>query len=81
MDTTENIKSDRQGMTGAQHGISQALLQSEVGFWRELIESCQDSDPPDALERMRYALALAESKLVRPPSNVYHLDDSRGVPK
>ena len=78
MATTENMKSDRQGTTSAQHGISQALLQSEIGFWREMIESCQESDPPDSIERMRYALALAESKLARPPSNIYHLDDARG---
>jgi len=79
MATTENMKSDRQGAAGVQHGISQALLQSEIGFWRELIESCQETDPPDSIERMRHALALAESKLARPPSNVYHLDDARGV--
>jgi len=79
MATTENIKSDRQGTTGATHGISQALLRSEIGFWRELIESCQESNPPDSIERMRYALALAESKLVQTRSNVYHLDEVRGV--
>jgi hypothetical protein len=79
MATTENMKSDRQGAAAVQHGISQALLQSEIGFWRELIESCQEKDSPDSIERMRYALALAESKLARPPSNVYHLDDMRGV--
>ena len=81
MATTENMKSDRQGATGVQHGIGQALLQSEIGFWRELIESCQETEPPDRVERMRYALALAESKLARPPSNVYHLDEVRGEPK
>ena len=78
MATTENIESDSQSATCMQHGISQALLRSEIGFWRELIESCQEKDSPDSVERMRYALALAESKLVRPPSNVYHLDDARG---
>jgi hypothetical protein len=62
-----------------QLGIGEALLRSEIGFWRELIESCQETDPPDSIERMRHALALAESKLARPPSNVYHLDDVRGV--
>ena len=78
MATTENIKSDRQGTTGVQHGISEALLRSEIGFWREMIDSCQESDPPDSIERMRFALALAESKLARPPPNIYHLDDARG---
>ena len=81
MATTENIKSDSQGTTDVQHGISEALLRSEIGFWRELIESCQETEPPDHVERMRYALALAESKLARPPSNVYHLDESRRVLK
>jgi hypothetical protein len=81
MATTENMKSDWQGAAAVQYGISQALLQSEIGFWRELIESCQQTDPPDSIERMRHALALAESKLARPPSNVYHLDDARGVRK
>jgi len=81
MATTKNIKSDRQGATGVKHGISEALLRSEIGFWREMIESCQESDPPDSIERMRYALALAESKLARPPSNIYHLDDARGACK
>ena len=79
MATTENMKSDRQGTTGVQHGISEALLRSEIGFWRELIESCRETDSPDSVERMRHALALAESKLVRPPSNIYHLDEARRV--
>ena len=78
MATTENMKSDRQGATGVRHGISEALLRSEIRFWREMIDSCQESDPPDSIERMRYALALAESKLARPPPNIYHLDDARG---
>ena len=78
MATTENMKSDTQGATGVRHGISEALLRSEIGFWREMIDSCQESDPPDGIERMRYALALAESKLARPPPNIYHLDDARG---
>lgn len=81
MAITENMKSETRVETEIQHGISQALLQSEIGFWRELIESCQENDSPDSIERMRFALALAESKLVRPPSNVYHLDDARGVRK
>lgn len=77
MATTENMKSDTKGATGVRHGISEALLRSEIGFWREMIESCQETDPPDSIERMRFALALAESKLVRPPPNIYHLDDAR----
>ena len=81
MATTENIYSAGQGAADVQHGISEALLRSEIGFWREMIETCRETDPPDSIERMRYALALAESKLSRPPSNVYHLDEARGVSK
>ena len=78
MTTTENYQHDIQTATGVQRGISEALLKSEIGFWREMIESCQETDPPDSIERMRFALALAESKLARPPPNIYHLDDARG---
>ena len=78
MSTIENMKTGKPGATGVQHGISEALLRSEIGFWREMIESCQETDPPDSIERMRFALALAESKLARPPANIYHLDDARG---
>jgi hypothetical protein len=78
MSTIENMKCGKLDATGVQQGISEALLRSEIGFWREMIESCQETDPPDSIERMRYALALAESKLARPPPNIYHLDDARG---
>ena len=78
MSTIENMRSGKLGATGVQHGISEALLRSEIGFWREMIASCQETDPPDSIERMRFALALAESKLARPPPNIYHLDDARG---
>jgi hypothetical protein len=63
MATSRNMSSDRQGATGVQLGISEALLRSEVEFWCELIESCEENESPDSLERMRYAMALAESRL------------------
>jgi hypothetical protein len=62
-----------------QLGIGEALLRSEIGFWRELIESCQETESPERIERMRFALALAESKLNKRPSNVYPLDKERRV--
>ena len=62
-----------------QRGIGEALLRSEVGFWRELIESSQATEPPESIERMRYALALAESKLNKRPSNVYPLNREGGA--
>jgi len=43
----------------------EALLQSEVEFWRELIATCPATQPADSLERMRQALALAETRLAR----------------
>ena len=70
------MKSDSQGVTVVQLGVSEALLRTEIGFWRDLIESCQETDPPERVERMRFALALAESRLNGRPSNVYHLDQS-----
>ena len=91
MATTENIKSDRQGTTGVQHGISEALLRSEIGFWREMIDSCGEAQPAASIERMHQAMALAQARLdmlfdtyretgragAKRCSNVYHLDERR----
>jgi hypothetical protein len=43
---------------------NEALLRSEIGFWRELIDTCEGSQPTESLERMQQALALAESRLM-----------------
>jgi hypothetical protein len=67
--------------------IKSALLRSEISFWRELIDSCPKSHCPESLERMRQALALAESKLagglnascIR-SANVYHINRKRELP-
>lgn len=70
---------------------NEAMLRSEIGFWRELIDSCDESQPADSIERMQQALALAETRLqvlfqkyLMTPgekaggkSNVYHLDKTR----
>ena len=45
------------------HGTSEALLRSEIGFWRELITSWDGPPESESLERMQQALALAESRL------------------
>jgi hypothetical protein len=47
----------------AHHTANEALLRSEIGFWRELIDSCADSEPHETVERMQHALALAETRL------------------
>ena len=74
MASTENRNCRIQVATSVERGISEALLKSEIGFWRELIETCQESESPDKVERMRYALAFAESRLAKNPSNIYRLD-------
>jgi hypothetical protein len=74
----------------ARLGINEALLRSEIGFWQELIDACDDTQDDDSLERMRQALALAEFRLCRlfadhhdsrhresrHSAKVYHLDFS-----
>jgi hypothetical protein len=40
----------------------EALLQVEIRFWQEMIATCPATQPGESLERMRQALALAESK-------------------
>jgi hypothetical protein len=46
-------------------GVSEALLRAEIGFWRELLQECEDSVPADSVERMRQALALAERRFMQ----------------
>ena len=75
MAITENMNCRMQAATSVERGISEALLRSEIGFWRELIETCRESESPDSVERMHYALALAESRLANNPSNIYRLDN------
>lgn len=82
-------------MPGAGTGANEALLRSEIGFWREMIDSCADTQPEASVERMHQALELAEGRLMRlfenhkrasgndsdRPSNVYYLVDRRSKPK
>ena len=91
MDQTQTRGSRQAQPSGTEYGINEALLRSEIGFWRELIDSCADSQPPESIERMHQALALAESRLaclfetyqqagragLEPPSNVYQLEERR----
>jgi hypothetical protein len=42
----------------------EALLRAEIGFWREMLSDCDEACPPDSVERMRQALALAEHRLM-----------------
>jgi hypothetical protein len=47
-----------------QCAAGETLLRSEVAFWRELLASCDGGQPPESVERMRQALALAEYRLL-----------------
>jgi hypothetical protein len=42
----------------------ETLLRSEITFWRELLASSDGAQPPEAVDRMRQALALAEYRLL-----------------
>ncbi len=53
-------------------GLNEALLRSEISFWKELIDTCDSSQPPDSLERMQHALALAELHLSTLSSHFQH---------
>jgi len=78
-------------MPGTATGANEALLRSEIGFWREMIDSCGDTQPEESVERMHQALKLAEGRLTHlfkfyqqasgndpdRPSNVYYLVDKR----
>ncbi len=45
------------------NGIHEAMLRSEICFWKDLIAGCEPAHPLDSLERMQQALALAETRL------------------
>jgi hypothetical protein len=59
---TGNLQSAGEETGGLQP--NEAALRSEVGFWREMIRARSEALPPEAVERMQHALALAEHRLV-----------------
>jgi len=40
-----------------------AGLREEIDFWSGMLESSRDTAPPETVERMTFALALAEFRL------------------
>ena len=46
-------------------GGCEALLHAEVSFWRDLLGDCDGTLPPESIERMRQALALAEYRCLQ----------------
>ena len=77
----ESIKAAGPGAETRCAQLNETALRSEIGFWREMIESRSDALPLDAVERMHFALALAEQRLAElfrgqaggAPANVIHL--------
>ena len=65
--------------------LSETVLRSEIAFWKEMIETRCEALPPEAVERMHHALALAERRLTglqqhfpNPDApNVYQLEPER----
>jgi hypothetical protein len=53
------------GTINAGTQTSETLLRAEIGFWWELLNDCDDALPPESVERMRQALALAEHRLMQ----------------
>lgn len=49
------------------------MLRAEIGFWREMLESCDTNAPAESIERMQQALALAERRFFQ------LLGDNRGA--
>ena len=45
-------------------GGPESMLRAEIIFWREMLQDGSGSLPPESLERIRQALALAEYKLL-----------------
>ena len=44
-------------------GCNEALLRSEIDFWKDMIAACESTHPLESTERMQQALALAERRL------------------
>ncbi len=69
-----NSRIDRSEFPGhsRRRGLDPALLQTEIDFWRSLIEAQhKPSRSRESTERMQQALALAEYRLAEISSNRY----------
>jgi hypothetical protein len=82
MASSNNIRFETQGATDVERGISEAMLRTEIRFWRDMIVSCRETEPADSIERMQHALALAELRLghlcPERSSNVFQIETARG---
>ena len=65
MDYDDNERSAGDGTNHADAGASETVLRAEIDFWRELLGDSNCSLPPESIERMRQALALAELRFLQ----------------
>lgn len=63
MDNPKNFMDRPEFPAWMQVARSEFELRAEVAFWRELIRDSAGAVPAESMERMRQALALAESRL------------------
>ena len=74
---TANLLSSEEETGGSQ--FNEVALRSEVSCWREMIQARSEDLPAEAVERMHYALALAEHRLVELYGSAPGRASSRGV--
>jgi len=87
MAESEISTSEDSASTQAGPRVNETVLRSEIAFWQEMIGTTSNALPPEAVERMHHALALAEKRLSglydlhlsARPSNVFHLEQARRI--
>lgn len=87
MAESEISTSEDSASTQAGPRVNETVLRSEIAFWQEMIGTSSNALPPEAVERMHHALALAEKRLSglydlhlsARPSNVFHLEQARRI--
>jgi hypothetical protein len=65
MEYDDNETSADERSQHASAGSCEVMLRAEIGFWRELLSSCDQTEPPENVERMQQALALAELRFLQ----------------
>ena len=65
MDYDDNPYRAGDGINQTDAGTSETLLRAEIDFWRRLLGDSDCLLPPESIERMRQALALAEHRYLQ----------------
>lgn len=76
----ETSKTRRAGGENSCADLNEFHLRAEIDFWREMITSRSDALPPDAVERMHHALALAQSRLSGLPGQAHRPSFGNVIP-